>query len=601
MGGWSFTLTQRTEPVQHPATNDAKLFLDQWFGEGTGADPKGYILIWTSLERGGHSEWFNNLQSAAAQAVDSTTRNTYFGVCLAERGYGGRYRLHSKERKPYGLPGLWLDIDIAGEGHKKKRYPPTLDDARLLLADIPIQPTIVTATGGGIHAYWCFHEIWRFAGDAERDRARALTRRWHHLVLAAAESRGWTMDNVSDLERVMRMPGTWNVKDPKDPKPVTISETSNWRYNPEDFDLFLKDVKTSVEQIAVSRETRSDTEQHNVAQVAESKDVELMLDRAAEPPEKFDALLANSRRAKQTWEHKRKDFTDQSGSAYDQAMANFCVQAGYSFQETTDTLIAMRRKHRDPNLERKMREGYFKSTYEKALVPFREQHELNTKRTDAAQTFASADEDTRRVIALELFNETVGTELAECIAFKTKNIEYRFTLESGEKFVVLADDVWEFRRFRKVFFSRIAVVLPTMKQHIWENDALPLLINHIAQDGKTEEVLDEGSDEAAMGQWIEEYLIDMTIHKELTKDVYVNGDPLVDEEGNHYVRNDDVRRYIGRRLDNKIPVARMPSLLRSAGLEPTHRKITGTNQTPRYWKLPARKVVPFPKAKGDNE
>lgn len=578
--------------MQHPATDDAKKFLDQWFGEGIGTDPKGYVLIWTSLDRGGHSEWFNSLQSAAAHAVDSTTRNTYFGVCLAERGFGGRYRLHSKKRPAFGLPGLWLDIDVAGDGHKKKRYPPTRDDALLLLADVPIKPTIVTATGGGIHAYWCFHEIWQFANDAERARAQALTRRWHHLVLGAAEARGWTMDNVSDLERVMRMPGTWNVKDPKNPQPVTILDSTDWRYNPEDFDLFLQEVKPD---LAVSRETPDDTKKHSVT-VVQLNERELVLDRAAEPPEKFDALLANSRRAKQTWEHKRTDFKDQSGSSYDQAMANFCVQAGYTLQDTTDTLIAMRRKHRDPNLERKMRDGYFRNTFEKALVPFQKQHELNSKRNEAAATFASADEETRRIKALDYFNEVVGTELVECIAFKTKNIEYRFTLEGGEKFVVSADDVWEFRRFRKVFFSRIAVVLPVMKQHVWENDALPILINHIAQEGNTELVTDEGSDEAAMLQWVEEYLGDRYVHEELTNDVFASGDPLKDDEGNFYVRNDDVRRYIGRRLDNKIPVSRMPSLLRSAGLEPTHRKISGTNQTPRYWKLPARKVVPFQKA-----
>ncbi len=589
--------------MQHPATEDAKRFLDQWFGEGTGTSPEGYILIWTSLDRGGHSEWFQNLQSAAAHAVDSTTRNTYLGICLAERGYGGRFRLHSKKRPAFGLPGLWLDIDIAGDGHKKKHYPPTLDDARLLLADVPIKPSIITATGGGIHAYWCFHEIWKFADDAERARAQALTRRWHHLVLGAAEARGWTMDNVSDLERVMRMPGTWNVKDPKNPKPVTIESISDWRYSPEDFDLFLQEVKPDVAQVDVSRETPTNTKRHNVTQNPPKSETPLVLDRAAEPPEKFDALLANSRRAKQTWEHKRKDFKDQSGSAYDQAMANFCVQAGYSLQETTDTLIAMRRKHRDPNLERKMREGYFTNTFEKALEPFREQHELNTKRNEAAATFASADEETKRLRALELFNAMVGTEIVECIAFKTKTIEYIITNAGGRFMSLSSDDVWEFRTFRKRFFASIAVVLPTMKQHIWENEALPILIDHIAQDGKTQEVLDEGSDEAAMLQWVEEYLTYRTVHSELTKDVYTSGEPLKDDEGNFYIRNDDVRRYIGRRLDNKIPVSKMPSLLRAAGLEPTHRKISGTNQTPRYWKLPVRKgeLVPFPKAKGENE
>ena len=62
---------------------------------------------------------------------------------------------------------LVADIDIAGDGHGAKRYPPTLEAALALLGDIPLPPSYIINSGGGAHAWWLLREPWTFDDGAE--------------------------------------------------------------------------------------------------------------------------------------------------------------------------------------------------------------------------------------------------------------------------------------------------------------------------------------------------------------------------------------------------------------------------------------------------
>lgn len=65
-------------------------------------------------------------------------------------------------------------------------------------------PSVVVASGGGWHCYWLLAEPYALAGDAERNRAIDLQRRW-------VEYHGGDK-NAKDLARVLRVPGTMNHK-----------------------------------------------------------------------------------------------------------------------------------------------------------------------------------------------------------------------------------------------------------------------------------------------------------------------------------------------------------------------------------------------------
>ena len=57
-----------------------------------------------------------------------------------------------------------------------------------------------------------FKELWGFESDRERQRAADLSLRWSQTLKAHAAARGWAVDSVHDLARVMRLPGTLNFK-----------------------------------------------------------------------------------------------------------------------------------------------------------------------------------------------------------------------------------------------------------------------------------------------------------------------------------------------------------------------------------------------------
>lgn len=113
--------------------------------------------------------------------------NLYFGVATRVDATGGALS------NCLALPALFVDLDfkISSEAESRQR-----------LASFPLMPSLVVATGGGLHCYWRLREPLDLRKDA--GRARALLRRLAtHLGadLAAAEP-----------ARILRIPGTYNFK-----------------------------------------------------------------------------------------------------------------------------------------------------------------------------------------------------------------------------------------------------------------------------------------------------------------------------------------------------------------------------------------------------
>jgi hypothetical protein len=161
------------------------------------------------------SYWFTNLASA----------NTFHGTHIAPdanwyiRGTLVSTKLgHDKHKRGTAqdstvIPALWLDQDIDDGRHKKgNELPKTLDEAVFMLESMPLPPSLMVLTGGGAQAWWLLVEPWIFKNIDDQHRAAALAQGWNQHLLRLCEARGWTTDSVHDLARVMRLPGTWNVK-----------------------------------------------------------------------------------------------------------------------------------------------------------------------------------------------------------------------------------------------------------------------------------------------------------------------------------------------------------------------------------------------------
>lgn len=146
------------------------------------------------------------------------------------------------------VPGLWLDIDVAGDHHKKTNLPADKAQARELLAEFPLQPTAIIDSGGGYQAWWLFPEPLPAA-----DVGITILPAWAHTWKTFGERHGWHVDNVFDVARVMRVPGTLNHKSTP-PKPVTIVHlVADRRYNLDDLDGYTIEPPVLVPE---PRETR---------------------------------------------------------------------------------------------------------------------------------------------------------------------------------------------------------------------------------------------------------------------------------------------------------------------------------------------------------
>jgi hypothetical protein len=126
----------------------------------------------------------------------------YFGVATRRQRLAGGQRGRSEDCCYY--PGFWLDVDIQSERHRLPNLPADRDTAVKLIQAFPLEPSASVETGNGWHAWWLFAE------PASREEMEPLLARWRATWRRLATERNLHVDDVWDLPRVMRLPGTDN-------------------------------------------------------------------------------------------------------------------------------------------------------------------------------------------------------------------------------------------------------------------------------------------------------------------------------------------------------------------------------------------------------
>lgn len=204
-----------------------------------GTADRGHLAVWHHPTEA--TVWcaVDDLETAAATiARVGQTGNCYVGVGLhAAPPATGR----GKADGVCAIPGLWVDIDLAGPGHKADNLPPDIKAAgQLVTKAMPgMPPTYAVATGGGLHAYWLFREAWEFDDDQERDHAKRMNRALQWTIRREARNRGWHVDDTADLARVLRPAGTVNRKAGIPERAVTVLRANGPRYGIEDLEAVL--------------------------------------------------------------------------------------------------------------------------------------------------------------------------------------------------------------------------------------------------------------------------------------------------------------------------------------------------------------------------
>jgi hypothetical protein len=198
---------------------EASAFADMLWPGGI---PDGCAFSTWSASSKRSSHWFQpkvGLERCAGQD------DLYFHCALGPQGLDATVRVKAKQA--VAIPGLWLDIDIKGEGHKSEDLP---EDETQAGGVMPCEPTLVVHSGGGLQAWWLFEEPWYFKGEADRRAAASMLVGFYTAAKKKAEARGWKLDPVGDLARVFRPPGTFNCKT-KTKRPVKILRQGGPRYD----------------------------------------------------------------------------------------------------------------------------------------------------------------------------------------------------------------------------------------------------------------------------------------------------------------------------------------------------------------------------------
>jgi hypothetical protein len=131
--------------------------------------------------------------------------NLFFGVATRNRYLHG---VRGGKDDCLWLPVLFADLDIADRDRHQtdKQYPASRQEALALIEAFPLSPTVIVWTGGGVHVYWKLAPALSIA-DAEPLLARLKV-----TLFRLAAQRGVEVDDVFEPARMMRLPGSLNVK-----------------------------------------------------------------------------------------------------------------------------------------------------------------------------------------------------------------------------------------------------------------------------------------------------------------------------------------------------------------------------------------------------
>lgn len=168
----------------------------------------------------------------------------YFKTDIAALTQNILSRVRGKVSTVSEVFGLWLDIDVEVEGHHNElhsQYFDSFQQATDFITALPIKPSMIINSGGGLHAYYKFNEVIRLETVEERHEINLIYKLFSEYVNKEANKLGKEIDK-SNVLKMMRVPFTYNLKNRENPKPVTIEyfeEANKIVY--EDVKSFLKE------------------------------------------------------------------------------------------------------------------------------------------------------------------------------------------------------------------------------------------------------------------------------------------------------------------------------------------------------------------------
>lgn len=471
-------------------------FLLALFGEDVG-DSK--ILIWTIPHK--TSYWFDSTIEAGKKVAElAKEQDVYFGIGLSPKDYGKAKRCKIEDIS--GLYGLHIDLDYLHGVHTNTNLAPSYEDAVAFVSGVlppHLKPSLIVHTGHGIHAHWIFKEPWIFEDAAERKRASKLSTEFCLTLKGHAAAKGWHLDSTFDLARVLRIPGTWNRKNKKNPIEVTAVHVSEARFNPEDFEEVISEEARDQQILSESIDPSKNP-------------LGIVISIFAEPSrEKMETMLETNDRFREAYEMRDRR-KDQSPSSYEMSLANIAVDYGWSSQEVANLLISFRRKHfgeSSKQFQKAVRIDYLNRTILKAIKSI--EHQGATERlAEMHMELQQHVKEPKKCKPPE--GETIRDQLQHILGIKINKIYkyvgdtpiYEIELEDNRQ-VQLGDvtTILNQGKLRAVIAAHCNLIIDRVQPALWDRYAQLLLF---ACEEKTTGI--ETSDRDLMRSLIREYIDD---------------------------------------------------------------------------------------------
>lgn len=520
-----------------------------------------YILLWTLRTR--HSAFFNELQDVRDYAANRSQQDdVYIGVGLRPEALPPDKRGGNQDVS--GIAGLWLDIDLKNPVHQKTNLFETPEQALDFIHEISdLDPTYVIHTGHGLHVWWLFTEIWMFDTPEERKSAADLSRKWTHTFRFKAREINIEIDSLFDLSRVMRLPGTVNRKT-KQIKSVDVYSYTGERYSPSDFDAFITDTPMS---------DAADSDTIDVG--------DFLVNMMAEPNfSMFELLTDNSAKFRMSWQHRRKDLSDNSMSSYDQSLASLAARAGWAPQEIANLLIAHRRKYNETGGKHDFPD-YLKRTINFAMKG------LDTLGKQA-QVIEQIDvQNAPPEVKYDALTRMLGgVQVKAIVKYMSDPPSYRLDTEAGTVSLGQITGLTNQTNFSQHVANATRRALPKMKDVQWQK-IVQIMLDLLQEESAGEEATSDGM----VRSWLSAFLSDHVPTDSL--DDAVRSLSTFIDAGKVFLFGQSLRRYLHISYGDRVDSKELGIALRTFGCVPTLKTLpssTGGQQQRYCWLIPMDKL-----------
>ncbi len=558
-----------------------------------------FILIWTLQDKRSH--WCRRIDDAAAVVEASRHMDVYTGVGLSPADFGPYRRCPAE--KVAGIAGLGADFDLLSDAHANKALPNTIGQA---LSVIPpaIPPSLTISTGNGLHCWWLFKEPYLFESDEDRKEVQRAVARFHTMLRLSAAKQGWLYDRLSDLARVLRIPGTLNHKDPKHPKPISVVSQNGRRYNLSDIDEFLEEAGIP----------DPEAQERTVREWAERfADTPLVIDLTARIPEAtLHAWMEHDMRFRHTWQRQRHDLKDQSQSGYDLALACFGVDAGLSEQQIVDLIVHHRSIH---GSRPRTRLDYFQRTIAKAhrrageplAVPSvldrptpglsataltagcrRPQGAQDALEAGCATKSATADPELAKLPLCQQISEILGVSIVRLVKYTGKEPTYLMFLGDGAKieFPSVAKLISQ-DAVRMAIAATVGKLIRRIRPKEWEPLAQLMLDACIVENGP-----EEMSFEGAARMYVTQYLQETGPIDTIEGQTVQNARKPMIIDGRITLCTSDLQNYINKTTFQNLSVKAVAAMLGALGAKGIRVRGARFKEQSR-WALPIDEFDPI--------